>query len=136
MPTDVNQQLEPSVAQLVTGIIDDANHLLHQQIALLKHEIRRELKQAKQTSIALAVSAVLIGVGGLLLGFMLVYLLDWAAGPALPLWGGFCIVGSVFALAALGLFFWGKEQLDEMTPLPEQSLKAMKENLQWTTKAP
>ena len=135
MPTDVTNEPDQSVTKLVAGIIDDAQDLLHQQIALLKFEIRKELKQAKETSVAFAGSAVLLAVGGLLLGFMLVYLLYWAVGSALPLWGCFCVVGSVFALVGLGLFFWGKQQLDELTPLPEESLDAMKENLQWKTKA-
>jgi hypothetical protein len=134
MANDVTHGPDQSVTKLLSGIIDDAHDLLHQQIDLIKVEIRKELKQAKETSYTFAGSAGLVGVGGLLLGFMLVYLLNAAVGASLPLWGCFCIVGALFTLGGVGLFFWGKEQLDEMTPLPEQSMKAMKENLQWTTK--
>ena len=38
---------EPSVTRLVTGIIDDAQELLREQIRLFKHEVRRDLKDAR-----------------------------------------------------------------------------------------
>ncbi len=124
---------DQSVTHLVSGIIDDAHELLRQQIALFKHEVQQDLKRAKKMSISFAASCIVCAVAGLMLSLMLVYLLSWAA-PGLPLWVCFGIVAAAFAGMGAGLFFFGKEKLDEIVP-PEESLKAMKENLQWTTKA-
>jgi hypothetical protein len=35
---------EPTLAQLVTGLMDDAQKLLRQEVALATHEIRLELR--------------------------------------------------------------------------------------------
>jgi hypothetical protein len=51
--------------------------------------------------------------------------------PDLPLWGSFGIVGGLLALAGGIVFYRGQEQLDKIDPLPEVSVQAMKENLQW-----
>jgi len=130
MATDVSN--DTSVTHLVTGIIDDAQHLLKQQAELLKADIRKDLRQAKEVGIAMITAGALLGSGGILLLFMLVHLLSWAI-PDLPLWGSFGIVGGVLAIAGGIVFYRGQEKLETLNPLPEQSAEAMKENLQWKT---
>lgn len=124
---------EPSVAQLVTGIVDDAQELMRQQIALFKHELRKDLKEAKRVSISFAVSCLLGGTAVLLLSFMLVYLVNWLW-PAVPAWVGFGIIGALYAVICISLFFFAKEKLEDMAPLSDEALNATKENLQWTRK--
>jgi hypothetical protein len=126
-------QPEPSVTRLVSGIVDDAHDLVRQQIQLLKHEILRDLKEARRISISFAVSCVSGGVALLLLSFMLVYLVNWLW-PSQPLWVGFAFVGGLCAVTCVGLFFFAKERLEEIAPISEEALNATKENLQWTRK--
>jgi len=130
MSTDL--QHEPSVAQLVSGIIDDAQRLMVQHAELLKADIRKDLHDAKEAGYSLGIGGVLLGAGGLMLLFMIAHLLNWMW--ELPLWGGFGIVGGVLALAGGILFFRGQQQLDKINPLPENSVEAVKEDLQWKTK--
>jgi hypothetical protein len=49
---------EPTVAQLLTGLMQDAQKLLRQEVALATHELRRELR----TTIR-AVMSLGIGIG-------------------------------------------------------------------------
>jgi hypothetical protein len=132
MATDVMPNTEPSMTKLVGGIIDDTQRLLIQQGELLKADIRKDFKEAKEVGQEMIIAGSLLGVGGLLLSFMLVHFLTWAV-PDLPHWGSFGIVGGLFALAGGIVFYRGREKLDKLNPLPEQSAKALKENLQWKT---
>jgi phosphotransferase system glucose/maltose/N-acetylglucosamine-specific IIC component len=124
---------DASVAQLVTGIVGDAQELMRQQITLFKHELRKDLKEAKQVSISFAVSCLLGGISVLLLSFMLAYLVNWLW-PAMPVWVGFGIIGALYAVICISLFFFAKEKLQDMAPMSDEALNATKENLQWTRK--
>jgi protein-S-isoprenylcysteine O-methyltransferase Ste14 len=131
MSTELSEQ---SLTRLVSGIVDDAQELMGQQLALLKHEIRKDLREAKEATLTLVMSGALMGIGLLLLGFMTVYLLNWLASPQLPMWVCFSIVSCLLGLSGLLLYWRARQKLDALTPLPEDSMTAMKENLQWTTK--
>jgi len=131
MATDV--QHEPSVAQLVGGIIEDAQRLMVQHAELLKADIRKDLHDAKEAGFALGIGGVLLGAGGLLLLCMLALLLNWLWPDHIPLWGGFGIVGGILALAGGILFYRGQLQMEKIDPLPENTVQAVKEDLQWKT---
>jgi hypothetical protein len=132
MATDVSPQTEPSVSRLVSGIIDDTQRLLAQHADLLKADIRKDLREAKETGLALGLAGGLLGLGGLLLSAALALLLHWLW-PALPEWGAFAIVGGVLTAAGAAAYFNGREKLEHLNPLPENSVEAMKEDLQWKT---
>ncbi|MBI1914883.1 MAG: phage holin family protein [Planctomycetes bacterium] len=126
-----------SVAPLVAGIIDDLQELIKQNLALFKVEVREDFKKTKEAAAALGVGIGLAVVGALHLTLMLVFLLWWAFNPAapsapgLPLWVCFAIVGGVFAGIGVALYLKGKKKLDSFNPLPDETAKALKENVQW-----
>jgi hypothetical protein len=124
---------ETSVTSLVAGIVSDAQELLKQQVALLKHDIRSDIRHAKEALISLAVGGVIAALGVVLLSFMLVYLLFWLV-PAIPLWGCFGIVGAAVTIIGAILIYTGVRRFTESNPLQENTLEAMRENLQWTTR--
>jgi hypothetical protein len=78
----------------------------------------------------MAAGLLILLLGGALLGVMLAHALH-AAGPGLPLWGSYGIVGGLLAAAGAGAFYSGKKQLENVHPLPEKSTEALKENVQW-----
>ena len=126
-----------SVAPLVAGIIDDLQELIKQNLALFKVEVREDFKKTKEAAAALGVGIGLAVVGALHLTLMLVFLLWWAfdsaarSAPGLPLWVCFAIVGGVFAGIGVALYLKGKKKLDSFNPLPDETAKALKENVQW-----
>ena len=89
MAEDLHTVEGPRVTTLVNGIVHDAQELLHQQIALFKHEVRENLRKTKEAAQSLSLGAGLGMTGGLFLGFMLVYVLHevW---PRLALWAPAC----------------------------------------------
>jgi len=130
MATDVTDQ-NTTVTGLVSGIIDDTQRLFKQQAELLKADIKKDIKEAKDAGVSMMAAGALLGSGGLLLLFMLVYLLHEVV--KLPLWGSFGIVGGVLALAGGIAFYRGRQKLETLNPLPENSAQALQENLQWKT---
>lgn len=126
---------DASMTSLVAGIVGDAQELLKQQLALFQAEIKDDLQKTKEAAISLAIGAGVAVVGGLLLCFMLVHLIDWAVpalgGPALPLWVSFGLVGGAFTLVGGAFVYAGIRKFRSFNPLPDQSVDAMKENVQW-----
>jgi hypothetical protein len=120
-----------SVSTLVGDIVTDAQNLLKQELALTKREMTEEIAKAKEAAISLAIGAGILAVGGVLLCFMLVYLLNWAFPDNLPLWGCFAIVGGAFAAAGAILLVVGAKRAGSIHLVPERTLNTMKDNVKW-----
>jgi len=145
MATDVNDLVEgkgaspapranePSLSNLVGGIVDDAQKLIEQQFNLFAHDVRKDIRDAKETGMILGTGFGLMSGGGLFLMFMLVYLLEWVARPSLELWVCYGIVGAVVMAAGIAFYFRGKQKLEHMNVVPEEAAQGLKENLQWKT---
>src|SRR5437588_7414258 len=96
MANDVQTGADASVTGLVTGIIHDAEELFKQQLHLLKHEVRDDMRKTAGAAMSLVVGAFVLAVGAFLLCWMLVYLLAWLT--ELPLWASFGIIGGTLAV--------------------------------------
>lgn len=131
MASDLQTHPEPSVTSLVSGIVNDFQELLKQQMALFKSEVREDLRQTREVAVSLAAGLGLALLGVVLLCLMLVHLLHWATNNQLPLWGCYGIVGGVLAAVGAALLYAGKKRAETVNPLPEQSVQAMRENVQW-----
>jgi hypothetical protein len=119
---------EASLTQLVTGIVHDAEELFKQQLNLFKTEIRDDYVKTKEAALSLASGVAVAALGGIFLCIMVVYLLNLAG---LPLWGCYAIVGGALCVIGAVLYFRGKRQFESFNPLPDQSVRAVKENIQW-----
>jgi hypothetical protein len=120
---------EPTLAELVSDLANDAKQLLRQELALAKYEIREEIRKTKIALISLGVGIGLAAIGGLLLIIMLVHLLNALAG--LPLWSCYAIVGGVCAIVGIALLYRGKYQIAQVDMIPQQTIETMKENVRW-----
>jgi hypothetical protein len=120
---------EPTVAELLTGLMNDAKALLQQEVALAKHELRVELRKTILAVMSLGIGIGIAAIGGLLLILMLVHLLH--ALTALPLWACYGIVGGLFAVGGVVLLVLGKNKLARIHMVPQETVKTMKENVQW-----
>jgi len=131
MANDLHTTPETSVTQLVSGIVSDAQELIKQQLALFRTELKDDFRKTKEASILLAIGTVCAAVGAFLLLNMVVFVLHEAAG--LSLWASYAIVGGLVAAVGAGLILTGLEKFKSFNPLPDQSVQALKENVQWIT---
>ena len=143
MSADVQRPTEnqPSVTELVRGIVDDAQELIKQQVALVRAEIKQDMRRTKEAVTSLAAGGVVAFLGVVLLCFLLVHLIHWLTLPAgqqvdpasVPLWGCFGIVGGVLTLVGGVLIYLGIQRFNSFNPLPNESAQALEENVKWLT---
>jgi len=132
MATDLRPAPDASVTELVSGILSDTQDLVKQQFSLFKAEVREDLRKTRDAGILMGVGAGFTFVSGVLLMFMLVYLLHWAI-PDFPLWASYATWGAIAGVAGALLIYAGIHKLTSFNPLPMQSAQALKENLTWKT---
>jgi len=122
-----------SLTSTVAGIIGDFQELVKQQLALFKAEVAADFRKTREASATLAAGVVALLFGSGLLCLMVVYLLGWLV-PTMPLWVCYLIVGgAIFVLGGI-LTGVGWHQFHSFNPLPDQTVEALKENLEWKTK--
>jgi hypothetical protein len=127
--TTASHNSEPTLAQLVRGLMDDARVLMQQELALAKYELYEEARKTKTAVASLGAGIGIAAIGGLLLIIMLVHLLreltEW------PLWTCYGIVGGICAIAGVALLYRGKQQISQIDIVPQQTVETMKENVRW-----
>lgn len=122
---------EPSVAVLLSGIVNDAKNLLKQEVTMFKLEARDELHKAKSAAVTLGIGIGIVTAGGMLLSVMLVQVL--AVSTELSLWGCYGLVGSGLVILGSVLLAVGKHKVERLNVVPQQTLETMKETAQWFT---
>jgi hypothetical protein len=129
---DAESLPERSVTTLVGGIIADAQHLIEQQLTMFRQEIRDDLRKSRDAALALAAGVGVTLMSAVLALIMLPLLLRWEV-PELPLWACFGIVAAILGAFGGVLVYAGVKEFESFNPLSDQSFKAFKENLKWTT---
>ena len=123
-----NTQAEaPSMTSLVTGIINDAERLVRQEILLARREMQSELDKAKVASVAMGVGVGLSLLASAALFGMVIALLNLV----LPLWACFLIVAVVLAIGAGIALGIGVQQVRQIHVVPPQTAETLRENVQW-----
>jgi hypothetical protein len=133
MATDLRSNHDPSVTELVTGIIGDAQTLFKQQFEMLKHEVKEDFRKTREASLLLGLGAGIGGVGAILLAHTLSLLTNWVF-PHWPLWVCYGIWGAVMLVVGAAVVYAGKSTLETVHPLDDQAAQTVKENVEWITK--
>jgi len=122
-----------SLTTLVSGIINDGQELLKQQLHLFQVELKNDLRRTRDASLPLVIGGVVAAIGAFFLFVTLALWISWQW-PTVPTWVGFAIVTGIFLIAGIVLVIMGKTRFDAFNPLPDKSLEGLKENVQWKTK--
>lgn len=140
MATDLqNPPTEQSATSLVSGIIDDLQDLVKQQVQLTRKEVTQEVHNAGSAIVFFATGAAVLFFGAFFVGFMLVHLLHWVSSPSgsdpatIPLWACHAIIGVPLAIVGLVLTGKGYAKLQSINPLHNPATEALKDNVKWAT---
>lgn len=120
---------QPSIAQLIGGLVADAEHVIRKELELAKVEIEDMGKRAANSAIAVATGGVVAGAGGLLLLFMLVHLITSLAG--IDLWISYAIVGGAVSVIGGILLATGIARIRNMDMVPRETADALRKDAQW-----
>jgi len=129
MATNLQESSEQSLTSIVAGIIGDCQELIKQQMDLLKSEVAADLRKTKEASVALVFGVAALFLGGALLSVAVIQLL--IAFVPLPPWASYLLVGSVVVASGGVLTCLGWNRFQSINA--NQSVKALKENLEWKT---
>lgn len=119
---------EPSLGQLITGLLSDLQDLVRGEVKLARTEIMEDLRAVGQAAGMLAGAAIVGIVGAVILALAATYGLDtWLE----EMWLSALIVGAVLALFAAILAATGKSRLSAAGMKPEQTIESLKEDQEW-----
>jgi hypothetical protein len=120
---------QASFASLLSGAINDIRELFRQEVSLARVEIQQEVANAKSAAIKLG-AAAFTGLFALL--FLLTALARGLSDLfVMPVWAGFAIVGGLLAIAAGVLVAVARPNIKSVGPMPERTVRTMKENIEW-----
>jgi hypothetical protein len=118
-----------SIGSLVRGVLMDIRDLMREELALARVEIREQAGRAKLAAASLGAAAVALAFGATFLlvaiAVGLADLLDW------PVWTGFLIVALLLSIAGLVMLSSGRKKLRSVQPVPEETVRTLKENSEW-----
>jgi len=136
--TDGNRQAlnapqgEPTLTELVSGIADDAQKLIHQQYQMLRAEVKEDIRRTKSALayMGFGIGASLIAVLFLMVAVPLLINDLLNTTPNHPE-VGWAITGGVLLVVGLVGLFVGRGIFQKNNPLPDKTLNALEENLSW-----
>jgi hypothetical protein len=131
MATDLQNPPQPSVTSLVSGILNDVQELLKQQVTLIGKEIKDDINKSMNAAIFLGIGAGVAAMGGMLLCMTVALILDYYF-PDMHWWGGFAIIGGILTIAGLITLYAAIKKFEALKAMPE-SVQAIKETVEWQT---
>ncbi|MCE9561802.1 MAG: phage holin family protein [Planctomycetes bacterium] len=120
-----------TVTGLVSGILDDAQTLVRQQIEMLKAEVREDFKRSKQAAEFGGLGIVMLTVGMLGLVTALAYVLH--EDYQFSMWASWGITGMLFTVLGGACATTSYLMLERFNPLPDKTFNALQENISWKT---
>lgn len=125
--TTLNGNGQRSLPELVGDMTQDLSTLLRKEVELAREEIKVEARKAARAGGGFGAAAYAAVLAGVALVLTLGFLLD----EVMPTWVAFLIVTLLLAAGAAVAFLAGKQQLQAIEPVPEQTIETLKEDKQW-----
>ena len=133
MTNEPESRREQGTSDLIHGILADAEKLFHEQVALLRQEVRDEIARARSAVVAGGVGVGMTALGGVLCAQMLVHGLQSAT--RMPLWACYGLVGGGLAGGGLALLNRARRDVAGIPlGLPPKTSEAIRENVDWLKK--
>src|SRR5262245_43511701 len=122
---------QPTITELVSGILNDAQKLARQQIEMFKAEVKEDMARTKRATLYGGLGIVGLTVGAISLVFGLVWLLHEQF--QFSLWGSWFIIGTIFLAVGVSLGLVALNLVESFNPLPDKTFNALQENITWKT---
>ncbi len=121
------KQPDRSIGELFSELTENFSVLVRDEMELAKVELRAEVAKAGKGGALLGAGAIAALIAVVLLSFAAA----WGLAALLPAGVAFLLVGLVWAIAAGVLAVRGRKKLQEVHPVPEQTVETLQEDKQW-----
>ena len=118
-----------SLGELLGEMTSSLSTLMRKEIELARVELKEEVRQAGKAGGMLGGAALIAYLGALLLSLALALGLSDAL-DADP-WVGLLVVGLIFVGVAAVLGVQGRNKLQQIDAVPQQTVQTLKEDVQW-----
>jgi len=116
-----------SLGQIIQDIVQGLENMLDAEIRLARAEILQKTGQVKHASVFLGIAAG----AGLLGAACFVTTCIAALNLVMPLWLAALLVGIGLMIVAGGAFALGRNRMEEVDPVPRQTVQTLREDLEW-----
>jgi hypothetical protein len=121
-PTD-----QRSLPQLLSELTTELTTLIRKEAELAKAETKEELSKFGRAASMLSATGVAAFMALLLLSFAAAWGLAEIMAPG---WA-FLIIAVIYGIAAVILGMQGRKKLQDVNPVPEQTVETLKEDVEW-----
>jgi uncharacterized membrane protein YqjE len=118
-----------SLGSIVSGIVEDLQHIVRGEVQLAKTELKTEATKAGKGAGLLGGAGI---AGNLFLVFVSLFVM-FLLGEAMDLQWAALIVAAVWAVVAAVLGSMGRSQLKQVDPTLETTTQTLKEDAQWAS---
>jgi hypothetical protein len=124
---DVREDTNASLGDLFSRLTADLSKLMRDEVALAKVEINQTVSSAKTAGISFGAAGFL----GMMAFVLLSFAAAWGLSEVVPEGVAFLIVGGTYGLVAAVLALMGRQKLQAVKPVPEQTVETLKEDVAW-----
>jgi uncharacterized membrane protein YqjE len=121
--------VEPSLAELVGELVNDAQDLARKEIQLAKAEVKEEVDKTLQAAVAIGAGAITVSLAAILLLFAvvnaLVEIFSWS------FWVSFSVVGATVLAIGLVALAIGRSRIAQVNPMPHETLESLRKDVTW-----
>lgn len=114
------------LSELFAEMTDEVKVLISKEVELAKVETKEQVSKAAKAGAMVAAGGVVAFLGVVLLSFAAA----WGLAELIPTGFGFLVVAVVYLAAAAVLMAKGRKGLAEVKPVPERTLKTLKDDVQ------
>ncbi len=118
---------DSSLGELFSHLTSDLSALMRDEVQLAKVELKEEVSRAGR-------AGGLLG-GAAFAGYMFIvtlsFALAWALAEVMAVGWAFLIVAAIWAAVGGFLYLRGRQQLNAVKFVPEQTVETLKEDVQW-----
>jgi len=128
---DLSSAAEPSIAQLLSNLIGDAQTLVRREVDLAKAEITEEIVRARKGAVMLGAGIGTAVIGGL---FLLIGIAEaLIAFDILSRWLSYLLLGLLFAIVGVIALMVGIKRFKEVDPIPHETIDSVRKDVSWLT---
>lgn len=117
---------ERPLGELFSDMTSQVQDLLRKEVELAKLETRDEVAKAGKAGAVLAGA----GIAGFFAAMLISFAAAWGLAEAIPTGLAFLAVGLLFAVVAGLLFVTGRKKLASFKPVPEQTIKTLRDDVE------